>query len=75
MHFYHYSNGIFVGSIVHEGNKWLDNVDCRGDENKLANCSHAGWGVGNCFPGENVMIQCNNASEGIFKTIRIIFNS
>ncbi|CAC5367204.1 unnamed protein product [Mytilus coruscus] len=61
-----YNNGFFIGSFTKytEGKIWLDDVDCSGAENKLSHCTHAGWGVENCFRGENVKIQCNNASEG-----------
>lgn len=62
-----FSNGIFAGSTMKKEQIWLDNVDCRGDEKKLAFCTHAGWGVGDCFPGENVKIKCNNDSEGIYQ--------
>lgn len=47
-------------------NMLLDNVDCRGDENKLSHCPHAGWGVDDCSRGENVKIECNNKTEGTY---------
>ncbi|CAC5416879.1 unnamed protein product [Mytilus coruscus] len=46
---------------------WLDDVDCSGAEKKLSHCTHAGWGVENCFRGENVKIKCNNATEGVLR--------
>ncbi|CAC5355805.1 unnamed protein product [Mytilus coruscus] len=61
-----YNNGIFAGSTTKSVEKqmWLDNVDCSGDENKLADCTHSGWGVEDCFRGEHVKIKCNNNTEG-----------
>ncbi|XP_071177833.1 scavenger receptor cysteine-rich type 1 protein M160-like [Mytilus edulis] len=61
-----YNNGIFIGvkDTYPKGTIWLDDVDCSGAEKKLSHCTHAGWGVENCFRGENVKIKCNNASEG-----------
>ena len=26
---------------------WLDEVHCRGNEERLESCAHAGWGVSN----------------------------
>ncbi|CAC5410606.1 unnamed protein product [Mytilus coruscus] len=61
-----FNNGIFVGSTVTTVKRKivLDNVDCNGDEMRLAHCTHAGWGVEDCSRGENVKIKCNNNSEG-----------
>lgn len=36
----------------------LDDVDCRGDEESLADCQHAGWGANNCQHHEDVSILC-----------------
>lgn len=47
-----------------KGIMWLNNVDCSGNENKLVDCTHSGWGVEDCFRAENVKIKCNNQSEG-----------
>jgi N-acetylneuraminic acid mutarotase len=37
---------------------WLDNVECTGDEDRLADCRHAGWGVEDCSSSENVTVTC-----------------
>ncbi|CAG2242006.1 unnamed protein product [Mytilus edulis] len=62
-----YNNGIFAGSTAKK-NKYGLTMWIAGETKKLAYCTHAGWGVGNCFPGENVKIKCNNNSEGIYQT-------
>lgn len=66
------SNGIFIGSTNESvsGHIWLDDVECCGDENKLEHCTHAEWGVENCFHGENVKVECNNAIEGTNAVMR-----
>jgi hypothetical protein len=40
------------------GKIWLDNLDCDGDERKLSNCPHAGWGKHNCFHDEDAGVEC-----------------
>ena len=37
---------------------WLDNVGCSGNESKLINCRHNGYGVHNCSHHEDVGIRC-----------------
>ena len=37
---------------------WVDDVTCEGGEERLADCRHAGWGVHNCLPSENIAIRC-----------------
>ena len=40
------------------GQIWLDDVQCRGVENRLVDCVHNGLGVHNCFRFEDVGITC-----------------
>ena len=44
---------------------WLNNVTCVGTELTINNCSHNGWGVGNCSHSEDAGVQCA-ASNGKF---------
>uniref|UniRef100_A0A4X2LH70 SRCR domain-containing protein n=1 Tax=Vombatus ursinus TaxID=29139 RepID=A0A4X2LH70_VOMUR len=37
----------------------LDNVHCKGDENYLEQCSHAGWLSHNCGHGEDASVICS----------------
>ncbi|VDI19141.1 Hypothetical predicted protein, partial [Mytilus galloprovincialis] len=37
---------------------WLDEMGCGGTERRLADCSHQGWGNGNCGHNKDVGIRC-----------------
>jgi len=36
----------------------LDDVQCVGNEESIANCSHGGWGNHNCLHEEDVSVTC-----------------
>ena len=40
------------------GQIWLDNVKCAGTEAIIRNCSHNGWGIENCYHGEDASANC-----------------
>ncbi len=46
-----------------EGDIWLDSVGCRGDEEYLTACSHAGFGVTNCHHNEDVGVVCGESHD------------
>lgn len=39
---------------------WLDDVDCRGDENELSHCAHLKLGSHNCQHYEDVGVECSD---------------
>ncbi|XP_064344670.1 putative DMBT1-like protein [Camelus dromedarius] len=41
----------------------LDNVHCRGDEQHLEECSHAGWFAHNCGHQEDAGVICSDAED------------
>ena len=40
------------------GQIWLDNVQCRGTENRLLDCPHLPLGVHNCNHNEDAGVTC-----------------
>ena len=40
------------------GQIWLDNVECVGNEWTIRMCSHRGWGVKNCDHSKDASVQC-----------------
>lgn len=56
-----YDEGVLIpsGDISDgKGIIWLDEVSCTGDENKIIDCNHYGFGTNNCGHGEDVGVKC-----------------
>ena len=41
----------------------LDNLDCTGEEENLAQCRHEPWGSDNCGQSEHVVVNCSSESK------------
>ncbi|KAG6937492.1 deleted in malignant brain tumors 1, partial [Chelydra serpentina] len=41
------------------GNILLDDMQCRGNESSLLQCSHRGWGIHNCAHREDASVICS----------------
>ncbi|XP_055956209.1 macrophage receptor MARCO-like, partial [Patella vulgata] len=42
---------------------YMDNVQCRGNENMLTKCVYNGWGKHNCQHAEDIGVRCFNHSS------------
>ena len=45
------------------GQIWLDDVSCMGDETSLNQCSHADFGIHNCFHNEDAGVECDVSED------------
>ena len=52
------------------GQIWLDNVTCVGDESSIKQCEHLGWGIHNCDHSDDAGVQCS--PEGILTLTRLL---
>ncbi|XP_078333514.1 uncharacterized protein LOC111100876 isoform X4 [Crassostrea virginica] len=50
------------------GNILLSRVKCLGDESKIEDCMHRGWGVHNCGHKEDISIRCIPTNESTIAT-------
>ena len=52
------------------GQIWLDDVICVGNESTIGSCLHSGWGVHNCDHDDDVGIKCS--PSGMYYNFYII---
>ena len=45
------------------GEIWLDELGCSSKDVWLANCTHRGWGVEDCHPGQEIGVKCKRESK------------
>lgn len=62
---------------------WMDSVECRGTEQRLADCTFSEWGVEDCSHSEDAGVRCGGVSsttqrptnEGLYNMLLIILLS
>ncbi|MEL6181566.1 MAG: hypothetical protein AAFS10_21590 [Myxococcota bacterium] len=42
---------------------WMDDLNCTGNEERLADCPFNGWGIEDCSSGEGISLQCELPTE------------
>ncbi|XP_076026960.1 scavenger receptor cysteine-rich type 1 protein M130-like [Genypterus blacodes] len=63
-----------------QGQLWLDDVDCSGRENALADCPHRGYGIHDCNHNEDAGVECSeslrliNGTERCSGRVEVKFN-
>ena len=49
------------------GQIWLSNVQCRGTETRLTDCTHAAFGVHSCTHSEDAGVRCTTCTNGAIR--------
>lgn len=63
-----------------QGDIWLDDVECLGNETSLLHCKHANLGESNCGHGEDAGVECsgirssNNSQMKCKRNVKIQMN-
>ena len=51
---------------------WMDDVSCRGDENRLQDCPFSRWGVHNCNHSKDAGVECCSTGKHHFLTLKLL---
>ena len=49
------------------GQIWLSNVQCRGTETRLTDCTHPGFGVHSCSHSQDAGAKCLTCTQGVIR--------
>ncbi|KAK6166476.1 hypothetical protein SNE40_023155 [Patella caerulea] len=49
-------------SFRNNGEYWLDDVQCMGNEGRIEDCSHSAWGTNNCGDSEVAGVMCDETA-------------
>ncbi|XP_060075932.1 neurotrypsin-like [Ylistrum balloti] len=67
--------GFSGGSVLDQasdkgsGPIWMDDVSCRGVEDRLVNCNFPGWKIEDCSHFEDISISCDPLEEGSIRLV------
>ncbi|XP_068085129.1 uncharacterized protein [Anabrus simplex] len=58
-----------------EGQIWLDQVICRGNESSIEDCLHSPWGSHNCNHDEDASVICSHEESGRIEARKMVLKT